>query len=197
MDEFNNVQQDLEEIITNMENVDEVEEEEVPLFQNVGFETPFASQPVKEIKPAVVAKQDSNPEFTIIGKSTIIDSNVTCGGNIKINGQIKGKVTVSGSVEINGAVEGDVIANDVTLKPGSKVNGNIGCKTDLNAEAGSAVKGNVIAKNAYVSSSIEGNVETSAELKIASTGSIIGNIVTANISVQSGAVINGNMSIKR
>lgn len=194
MDERNNVGQDLEEIITNMETVGEVDQPEVPLFSNVGFETPFTSK--KNHLPTV--KNESNVgEYTIIGKSTIIDSNITCGGNIRINGQIKGNVQATGSVEINGAVDGDIIANDVTLRPTSRVVGNISCKTDLYAEANSSIKGNIVAKNGYVSSTIEGNVETSSELKIASTGSIIGNIVTVNISVQSGAVINGNMTIKR
>ncbi|HPW53249.1 MAG TPA: polymer-forming cytoskeletal protein, partial [Erysipelotrichaceae bacterium] len=136
-------------------------------------------------------------EYTVIGSSTVIDSNISCGGNIKVKGQIKGNVSVNGSADIYGTIEGDIQANDVTLETGAKVLGNIICKADVNAVSDSSIVGNIAAKNAYINSNVEGDLEIINELKITSTGSITGKIVTGSISVASGAVLNATISIKR
>ncbi len=188
--------EDLEELVNSINQIDETPEVEVSLFQNMQVESPFTKSEEKNYGYSNKVETPSE-EYTVIGSSTTIDSNITCGGNIKVKGQVRGTVRVSGSAVIFGVVEGTIEANDVTLMPGARVNGNISCKTDLNAEASSTVTGNVLAKNAYVSSSITGNVETSVDLKLASTATVIGDIVAGNMSVASGAVINGNVAIRR
>ncbi len=198
MSENNRNPQDLDEILENMETIDEIKEVEVPLFESIQFESPFKNDDKNISTFTALAKvEESDGEYTVIGSSTTIDSNVTCGGNIKVKGQIKGNVTVNGSADIFGIIEGDIQANDVTLENGAKVMGNIICKADVNAVSESKITGNIVAKNAYINSHVEGDLQILNELKLTSTASVTGRIVTGSISVASGALLNATVSIKR
>ncbi len=205
MSEKINSNEDLQDILNDMDDVTEEKEVDVPLFQNMKIEKPFSdnssSNVVYEkkattaVKKSVSKNQDS--EYTVIGNTTSVDSNITCGGNIRIDGQVKGKLTVSGSCDIYGSVEGDIEASEVIIENGAKVTGNVNSKTDLSVGSGSNLTGNVNAKNAYINSNVNGNIEVSAELKITSTGAVYGDITAANLSVASGALLVGRINIKR
>lgn len=198
MSENNKNAQDLDEILEKIENIDEVKEVEVPLFESIKFESPFENDDKSVSYFATATKiEESDGEYTVIGSSTVIDSNIKCGGNIKVKGQIKGNVSVNGSADVYGTIEGDIQANDVTLEHGAKVLGNIICKADVNALDDSKIVGNIVAKNAYINSHVEGDIEVLNEVKITSTGAITGRIVTGSISVASGAILNATISIKR
>ena len=142
-------------------------------------------------------KENKDYEYTVIGCSTLVESNIKCGGSIKVEGTVKGRLTVSGSCDVCGCVEGDIEANDVTLQAGAKVTGNILCKSDFSSATGSSVTGNVDGKNAVINSTVNGNVTVISDLKLTSSAVISGDITSANISVASGAVLNGRVNIKR
>ncbi len=205
MSEKINSNEDLQDILNDMDDVTEEKEVDVPLFQNMKIEKPFSdnsnSNVVYEKKAANTVKKSvtksKDNEYTVIGNTTSVDSNITCGGNIRIDGQVKGKLTVSGSCDIYGSVEGDIEASEVVIENGAKVTGNVNSKTDLSVGSGSSLTGNVNAKNAYINSSVNGNIEVSAELKITSTGAVYGDITATNLSVASGALLVGRINIKR
>ncbi|MDO4377777.1 MAG: polymer-forming cytoskeletal protein [Erysipelotrichia bacterium] len=202
MSEKINSNDDLQDILNDIDELNEEKEPEVPLFQNMKIEKPFSettnvvSTPVTTVKK-VQPKSNMNSEYTVIGNTTVIQSNVTCGGSIKINGQIKGKLVVNGSADIYGSVDGDIEAGEVIVENGAKVNGNIFCKSELNVGTGSNIVGNISAKNAYINSNVCGNLEITSELKLTSTATVNGDIVAGNISVASGALLNGRINIKR
>lgn len=154
------------------------------------FENPFRN----EVEVA-------DEELTIIGSSTIIEgkenSSIICGGSIDIKGRINGIVNVAGSTVVTGVVDGDITTDEMIINNGAKINGNINCKSNLNVNEGSAVVGDIVARNTYVASAVKGNIDSANEIRIASEGSVIGNITTGSISVESGAIINGNLSINR
>lgn len=140
-------------------------------------------------------------DMTVIGTSTIIEAieenAIKCGGDIEIRGKVKGIVTVSGNADIYGTVEGNIEANQLNLQSGSQVKGDINCQNSLKVEDGSAVEGNLKAKSAYINSNVLGNIETSGDVRIDSSSIINGNITTSSINVESGAVINGQLAIKK
>ncbi len=203
MSEKINSNEDLQDILNDMDDVTEEKEVDVPLFQNMKIEKPFSDnsnvvyekKATNTVKKSVTKSKDN--EYTVIGNTTSVDSNITCGGNIRIDGQVKGKLTVSGSCDIYGSVEGDIEASEVVIENGAKVTGNVNSKTDLSVGSGSSLTGNVNAKNAYINSSVNGNIEVSAELKITSTGAVYGDITATNLSVASGALLVGRINIKR
>ncbi len=202
MSEILNNEEDLNEIISSMESIDEEVEPEVTLFQDIKIEQPFqqtatvtSSQP--EFTFGSDTDEDVDEECTIIGCSTIINSSITCGGSIDVKGHIIGKLTVAGRSDIYGIVEGDIEAGAVAIHSGAKIKGNILSKAECRIDEGGDVVGNIAAKSAYIESSVQGNVEAVTELNLAATASVFGDITTANISVANGAVINGRIAIKR
>jgi len=212
MSEIVHNEEDLNDIITDMENEDAPKEEDVELFQNLKIETPFKNKKSEKAKvqpvtsePTVQNQVFSNTytvtdpkldEYTIIGTSTKIESNVTCGGNLELKGHIIGNIEIKGSLDVYGKVEGDIIAGELVVYEGASIKGNVSCKSNLSVLGGDIV-GDVQAKNASVNSAIRGNMEISAELKLESTASVDGDISTGNIAVSTGAIINGRLSIKR
>ena len=196
-----NIQEELSDIINNMEDINNPEESDVKLFQDIKLETPF-QEPVNTPAPTftyskTASVNSGDDEYTVIGSSTKIDGNVTCGGNLLIKGHVKGSVAVAGNAQIFGSIEGDIEAVDATFENGSKINGDVHCKNDVNVAVGSSITGNVEAKNAYVDATIQGTVTTASDLRLSGTAVIVGDIATGNIAVASGASINGQLSIKR
>ena len=203
MDERLGNNEDLQNILNDIDDITEEKEESVDLFGKIKAETPFvkdtAAATLSNSKQTVTDnfKENKDYEYTVIGCSTLVESNIKCGGSIKVEGTVKGRLTVSGSCDVCGCVEGDIEANDVTLQAGAKVTGNILCKSDFSSATGSSVTGNVDGKNAVINSTVNGNVTVISDLKLTSSAVISGDITSANISVASGAVLNGRVNIKR
>ncbi len=202
MDERLGNNEDLQDILNDIDDITEEKEESVDLFGKIKAETPFVKDTAATLsnsKQAVTDnfKENKDYEYTVIGCSTLVESNIKCGGSIKVEGTVKGRLTVSGSCDVCGCVEGDIEANDVTLQAGAKVTGNILCKSDFSSATGSSVTGNVDGKNAVINSTVNGNVTVISDLKLTSSAVISGDITSANISVASGAVLNGRVNIKR
>lgn len=203
MDERLGNNEDLQDILNDIDDITEEKEESVDLFGKIKAETPFvkdtAAATLSNSKQTVTDnfKENKDYEYTVIGCSTLVESNIKCGGSIKVEGTVKGRLTVSGSCVVCGCVEGDIEANDVTLQAGAKVTGNILCKSDFSSATGSSVTGNVDGKNAVINSTVNGNVTVISDLKLTSSAVISGDITSANISVASGAVLNGRVNIKR
>ena len=202
MDERLGNNEDLQDILNDIDDITEEKEESVDLFGKIKAKTPFVKDTAATLsnsKQAVTDnfKENKDYEYTVIGCSTLVESNIKCGGSIKVEGTVKGRLTVSGSCDVCGCVEGDIEANDVTLQAGAKVTGNILCKSDFSSATGSSVTGNVDGKNAVINSTVNGNVTVISDLKLTSSAVISGDITSANISVASGAVLNGRVNIKR
>ena len=202
MDERLGNNEDLQDILNDIDDITEEKEESVDLFGKIKAETPFVKDTATTLsnsKHTVTDnfKENKDYEYIVIGCSTLVESNIKCGGSIKVEGTVKGRLTVSGSCDVCGCVEGDIEANDVTLQAGAKVTGNILCKSDFSSATGSSVTGNVDGKNAVINSTVNGNVTVISDLKLTSSAVISGDITSANISVASGAVLNGRVNIKR
>ncbi|MDD6640695.1 MAG: polymer-forming cytoskeletal protein [Erysipelotrichaceae bacterium] len=202
MDERLGNNEDLQDILNDIDDITEEKEESVDLFGKIKAETPFVKDTAATLSSSKQTvtdnfKENKDYEYTVIGCSTLVESNIKCGGSIKVEGTVKGRLTVSGSCDVCGCVEGDIEANDVTLQAGAKVTGNILCKSDFSSATGSSVTGNVDGKNAVINSTVNGNVTVISDLKLTSSAVISGDITSANISVASGAVLNGRVNIKR
>ena len=160
MSEKINSNDDLQDILNDIDEATEERELDVPLFQNMKIEKPFSDNSNSNVrvekKVATSVKKSQNKkvdeEYTIIGNTTSVDSNITCGGNIRIDGQVKGKLTVSGSCDIYGSIDGDIEASEVIIESGAKINGNIEVSAELKITSTGAVYGDITASNLSVAS---------------------------------------------
>jgi cytoskeletal protein CcmA (bactofilin family) len=93
------------------------------------------------------------------------------GPQIKVKGNFHGQ----GNILIEGMVEGDVKTTNFIL---------VGTKAVIAA--------NIQAKDAKIGGEINGNIKVDGYLEIDSTAKVFGNIEANEISVERGAIINGN-----
>ena len=185
------------DVINNINSIDENNNDEIVLFDDAAvqpvFETPFAeSRPARQENRVAFRSEIVNEEdnLTVIGATTNLIGNLTVDGTLEIRGKIKGDLNVVKNITING---GEILKNN----PGaSKIIGDIVAKNDVFLNESNVMKGNISAKNASVAGHLEGNVDCNNSLIICKTATIDGNITAATFQVESGAQINGQVSIK-
>ena len=193
------------DVINNINSIDENNNDEIVLFDDAAvqpvFETPFAdSRPARQENRVAFRSEIVNEEdnLTIIGATTNLIGNLTVDGTLEIRGKIKGDLNVVKNITINGGeIEGNISCENLKNNPGaSKVIGDIVAKNDVFLNESKVMKGNISAKNASVAGHLEGNVDCNNSLIICKTATIDGNITAATFQVESGAQINGQVSIK-
>lgn len=191
------------DIINNIDSIDGNQEEEIVLFDDANvqpvFETPFGQENKKDNKPVYQNTNVKDSNTTIIGATTNITGNLVADGSFDIKGKIKGDVTASNNIEIKGGeIEGNISCENIKTEPGmaSKITGDIVAKNDAYLNSASVVKGNITAKNVALGGIIEGDVDCGNSLIISKTAVINGNITAASFQVESGAQVNGQVSIK-
>ncbi|MCF7820318.1 MAG: polymer-forming cytoskeletal protein [Candidatus Pacebacteria bacterium] len=101
----------------------------------------------------------------------IKDAETIIGGSIKVKGNFHGK----GNIIVEGSLEGS-LKTDASLLVGEKAK----------------ISANVLAKDAFVNGSITGNVKIEKDLFIGKTAKITGDISCEQVSIEKGAIINGN-----
>jgi cytoskeletal protein CcmA (bactofilin family) len=102
------------------------------------------------------------------------DAETVIGSSIKVKGNFQGQ----GSIIIEGALEGSL-------------------KTDANLFIGNQAKvvANIESKDAIITGEVRGNIKAKNYLAIGSTARIFGDIQYGEISIEKGAVINGQLLI--
>ena len=98
------------------------------------------------------------------------------GKNLKINGNISGE----GSLIILGQFEGEF---DI--------------QGELKIAQGAVIKGNVKATGVSINGIVNGSVEASERILLDTTASMKGRLVTPKISIQDGAVFDGELQMSR
>ncbi|HQF57424.1 MAG TPA: polymer-forming cytoskeletal protein [Candidatus Magasanikbacteria bacterium] len=92
-------------------------------------------------------------------------------------------------------VEGDFSSEGNIVVKGT-VSGSVNTSKLLTVEDGAKIFANVKAGNAHISGSVKGNVKVVDRLDLSSTAQILGDIVCKVLTVESGALIQGKVSMK-
>ena len=92
-------------------------------------------------------------------------------------------------------VEGDFSSEGNIVVKGT-VSGSVNTSKLLTVEDGAKIFANVKAGNAHISGSVKGNVKVNDRLDLSSTAQVLGDIVCKVLSVESGALIQGKVSMK-
>ncbi len=89
--------------------------------------------------------------------------------------EYEGKLTFEGTVRIDGKFTGEIFSNDVLI---------VGEGAEIHAEIDVAV--------VVVSGSVKGNITARNRLELHAPARLVGNIVTSTLSIEEGAVFEGN-----
>lgn len=98
------------------------------------------------------------------------------GKNLKINGTISGE----GNLIILGTFEGE-----------------FDLKGQLKIAQGAVIKGNIVASGVSVNGNVDGTIVASERILLDTTASIKGRLVTPKISIQDGAVFDGELQMSK
>jgi cytoskeletal protein CcmA (bactofilin family) len=96
------------------------------------------------------------------------------GPSVKVEGDFKG--------------EGDLVIEGVLI-------GSLQTKNNLKIGTNAMIKAGVKANNIFISGKVKGNIIAKGKVEITGTAVILGNIIAQVISMESGALIQGNISM--
>ncbi len=131
-------------------------------------------------------------ESTTITRNTHIRGDIISDSDIILAGELEGTLITAASVQVSGAVTGDIECESCELA-GAHINGNIKSGSQIIMMADSVVIGDLTGGLVRVSGDLRGNVTATEELVVHGNAKIVGDIVTRSISVDRGAVIQGNL----
>lgn len=94
--------------------------------------------------------------------------------------------TIGDGVRVEGKFSG---AGHIVVK--GEVVGSLKTTEDISVEASARVEADIEANNLTVAGEVHGTVKCRGQLQLLSTGKIFGDITTAVLSVETGAVMNG------
>ena len=101
---------------------------------------------------------------------TTTDSKTVIGASVNVEGDFKG--------------QGDVIIE-------GKLKGSLATEHDATIGDQAEVEANINANNAYVAGKVTGNIEAGGRVELSQSAQVNGNITATTISIESGAVFNG------
>lgn len=87
-----------------------------------------------------------NNELTILSSGVVLEGNMKCSGNIRVDGTINGDIVAEGNITIgtNGKVIGEISAKDINI--GGKVDGIVRAQNKVILESKTILKGEIITK---------------------------------------------------
>lgn len=135
-----------------------------------GVQALSADKPAAGEQKKIMPKAEKNKAKSASKQTTYL------GKNLKINGSITGE----GSLIILGQFEGEF-----------DINGQ------LKIAQGAVIKGNIKATGVSINGLVNGSVEASERILLDTTASMKGRLVTPKISIQDGAVFDGELQMSR
>lgn len=132
---------------------------------------------------------------TTITSGTEINGSISSNGSLEVCGMIQGDIDCRGMVCVIGQVTGDIIASEIYVSTSKRMSGDLSSEGAIKVGEGTKVMGNVNATSAYIAGAVKGNIDVNGHVEVDSTAIIRGDINAKSIQVNSGAVVDGKMSL--
>lgn len=134
------------------------------------------------------------PAASFLAAGTVLEGTLRAKGDVEIAGELKGSVTTDGAVRLRSNIESSITAKSVEVLH-CVLTGDISAAETVTLSEGSRVLGGVTAKTLLCAGEVTGDLQVTDSVRLESKSRINGNITTASLSVEEGAVINGNVRI--
>lgn len=133
-------------------------------------------------------------DMTIITKGTTINGNIISECSLNVMGTINGDIECSGKLSITGKVTGNSMASEVYVST-QRLEGCISSEGGVQIGKGTVVIGDITASSAIIAGAIKGEIDINGPVIIDSTAIIKGNIKAKAVQMNSGAVVEGFVSL--
>lgn len=131
---------------------------------------------------------------SILSKDLELTGSLKSASRIEILGTVNGDVTCGGDVFISGVVTGNVSASALQITSG-RVKGNVTCQKELSLDENSTVEGNVRAESIACGGKVTGNLTIQDKAELKGGASVFGDVSARLLSVEEGAVLQGELCI--
>lgn len=157
----------------------------------------------EKAKPAKVAPAPVRAFFdplstqrqrTVIAKGDAVTGDLMCTGDLELYGTLTGNITGSGSLKLCGTLNGD--AQGLTIEVnGGNVKGNLSAGGGAEVDGESVILGDIRAESLNLNGKVRGNLDIKDMLVMSEKAAVLGKISTGRLSVATGALFQGDISI--
>lgn len=131
---------------------------------------------------------------TVIAPGTVIRGSIQSDTDMELYGEVQGDIITSKNLKLKGRIQGNATGGNVELYSIRMV-GNITASGTAELDAESEVEGDVIAESLILNGKIRGNVQVSKRLSLEGSAVICGKVTAERLSVDEGAIIQGEIVI--
>lgn len=140
------------------------------------------------------AREDAKELTTVIAAGTVVRGSIKSECNVEVYGEVQGDVITTKDLKLKGRIRGNAAGGNVELC-GIHMVGNIMANGTATLDTASEVEGDVTAKTVILNGKVWGNVQVSKLLAMENNAVICGRVSAEKLSVDEGAVIQGEIII--
>lgn len=153
----------------------------------------------KEVKvetPVVENFVEEAPKYekTYLAPGVSFEGVLKLKGDIEIAGDFKGDIECESVVTLRKSFTGNIKAKSLKISTCS-ITGNIDVAEDVDIVDFSTVNGNITANNVVCSGKVVGDIVARESIKLSDKADVLGNITTKMMSMESGALVKGDLKI--
>ncbi|MDO5331374.1 MAG: polymer-forming cytoskeletal protein [Bacillota bacterium] len=149
--------------------------------------------PLEGIKFAPGAEEISM-NVTVIGKSMVVDGDISTTSPVSIRGTVNGNVTTSSDIGVNGLVNGDISADSIDFNHAA-IRGNSVATKEINLSNHSVAIGDITGGKIIVDGKVKGNVTAKDTLFFKSNALMVGSVVAGGINMEDGSRVNASITL--
>lgn len=131
---------------------------------------------------------------TVIGKSMIVDGDVTTSSPLAVRGTVNGNIATTSDIGINGLVNGDIVADNIDFNHAA-VRGNSKAAKEVNLSNHSVVIGDIDGGKITIDGKVKGNVTATNALFFKSNALMVGSVVAGGINMEDGSRVNASITL--
>lgn len=139
--------------------------------------------------------EDNSEETTVITKGTTINGGIKSDTSLIVKGVIEGDVECSGKLTITGHVAGNSKASEIYVNT-PRLEGSLNSNGSVKIDVSTVVIGSITSASVVVAGAVKGDIDVNGPVIIDSTAVVKGSVFAKSIQINSGAVIDGNCSLK-
>ena len=161
-----------------------------------GEENPFKSEPAAA--PAAAPAVQSTPlkMVTYLAPGSCMEGKLKCQGDVHIAGIFKGDIEADGKVILCSNMNGNIQAKDLEISD-CRLTGDVVVSGIVTLGAKATVEGKITAGELICAGHIKGDLDIKGNVSLTANTSVEGNIVTGTMCMESGAIINGSLTMSR
>lgn len=177
----------------------EEKKQEVSHFGEMGQqeenETMNISQEENNMSDFEETVEDNSEETTVITKGTTISGGIKSDTSLIVKGVIEGDVECQGKLTITGHVAGNSTASEIYVNT-PRLEGSLNSQGSVKIDVSTVVIGSITSASVVVAGAVKGDIDVNGPVIIDSTAVVKGSVFAKSIQINSGAVIDGNCSLK-